>query len=78
MPTDHTDDLPLTTARLLATYAGCCMRTITRLQAAGLLRVRLRRARPHDAQRAEADEVARAEAERLRPLLEARRLRVRG
>ena len=78
MANDHTEDLPLTTARLLAAYADCCVRTISRLQAAGLLRVRLRRERPHDAQRAEADEVARAEAERLRPLLEARRLRVRG
>ena len=78
MLTDYTRDMPLTTARLLAAYAGCCVRTINRLQAAGLLRVRLRRARPHDAQRAEADAVARAEAERLRPLLDARRARGRG
>jgi hypothetical protein len=72
----HDTDLPLTTARLLAEYAGVCVRTISRLQAAGLLRVRLRRARPHNAQRAEADEVARAEADRLRPVIEARRSRV--
>lgn len=71
-------DLPLTTARLLASYAGVCVRTITRLQAAGLLRVRLRRARPHEAQREEADQIARVEAERLRPVIEARRDRVRG
>lgn len=70
-------DRPLTTARLLASYAGVCVRTIGRLQAAGLLRVELRRARPLESQREEADLVARLEAERLRPVIEARRARVR-
>lgn len=70
-------DLPLTTARLLASYAGVCVRTIGRLQAAGLLCVQLRRARPLESQRQEADLVARLEAERLRPVIEERRARVR-
>ena len=72
-----TIDRPLTTARLLASYAGVCVRTIGRLQAAGLLRVELRRARPLESQREEADLVARVEADRLRPVIEARRARVR-
>jgi hypothetical protein len=71
-------DRPLTTARLLASYAGVCVRTIGRLQAAGLLRVELRRARPLESQREEADLVARLEADRLRPVIEARRARVRS
>jgi hypothetical protein len=45
---------------------GCCDRTVYRLQARGLLRVRIIRGRMAHAMREAADLAARDEAERLR------------
>ncbi len=59
-------DLPITSIALIARHLGCCDRTVYRLQARGLLRVRIIRGRMAHAMREAADLAAREEAERLR------------
>lgn len=59
-------DLPITSIALIARHLGCCDRTVYRLQARGLLRVRIIRGRMAHAMRDAADAVARDEADRIR------------
>jgi hypothetical protein len=59
-------DLPLTSIALIARHLGCCDRTVYRLQARGLLRVRIIRGRMAHAMREAADLAARDEADRIR------------